>query len=124
VSASAELFAAVEREIADASSLDAVRQILGSLEVLRLQARRKAEALLSALPDNVVRLGGGGQQSDPAEVLTQKDVAALLKVSPRFVRDHPKELGRFPVGRRGVRYRRADVERFITRRQQTTSVAK
>jgi hypothetical protein len=124
VNASAELSAAVETEIASASSLDAVRQILGSIEVWRLHARLKAEELLTALPTNIVRLGVAVEQNDPAEVLTGKEVAAMLKMSPRFVRKHANELGRFHVGRRGVRYRRADVDRFINRRQRAAGVAK
>ncbi len=60
-----------------------------------------------------------GQQSQPGALLSLDDVAALLKVSRAWVRDHATRRNpRIPVVRLGgkralLRFRREDIEGFI-----------
>ena len=61
-----------------------------------------------------------GQQSQPGALLSLDDVAALLKVSRAWVRDHATRRNpRIPVVRLGgkralLRFRREDVDQFIS----------
>jgi excisionase family DNA binding protein len=61
-----------------------------------------------------------GQQSQPGTLLSLDDVAALLRVSRAWVRDHATRRNpRIPVVRLGgkralLRFRREDVDQFIS----------
>src|ERR1700729_1696871 len=57
----------------------------------------------------------------PERLLTVDELAEMLAVAPEWVRRHQAELGAFRLssggGRNPIRFRRAEVERFLSERR-------